>query len=141
MERGYWKPDNSETLLKCCGFFVKSSAIPVKDTKERWGIFLKQVSDESLKKRTSLKKVYKWEINSSERNIFIVLRDYFVDIVSEDVEDYIAIFILIPENCSTPKLAKANFDDYVEDLKEILVRLYPGSVKLRKSYRQLIDIG
>ena len=141
MPRGYWQPPNSENLIACEGYYIPFKALNIQDTEIRWNSFLEQVSNELQHKENSLKVKKEWKTVDGEQSRFVILSDNCVDIVAEESRGYYAIYVLIPENCLVPNLAKSQFWKYKLYLKNSLLKLYPGFIKQRKNYRQLIDIG
>ena len=141
MERGYWQPHKGEHLLACEGFYVSLDAFKVEDTEIRWNMFLERVSKELKNNEKSLKIKKDWIETSNGQSRFVLMCDNCVDIVAEETEGHYAIFVLIPENCMVPNLAKQYFWKYKSDLKQSLIKLFPGYVKQKKNYRKLIDIG
>ena len=141
MARGYWQPPNSENLIACEGYYIPFKALNIQDTEIRWNSFLEQVSNELQHKENSLKVKKEWKTVDGEQSRFVILSDNCVDIVAEESRGYYAIYVLIPENCLVPNLAKHYFWKYKLDLKKTLIELYPGNVKQRKNYRELVDIG
>lgn len=141
MARGYWLPENSENLLACNGFFVDEKAVAESDADKRWSVFLEQVSNELRSRQRTLQAKNKWQTSSNGATRFVVLSNNHIDVVAGESRGYYAIYILIPEDCKMPYTAKDAFWRYMLDLKQTLISLYPGCVKQRKNYRQLIDIG
>ena len=141
MARGYWQPPNSENLIACEGFYVSLEALKVEDTEIRWNKFLEQVSNELQNNEMPLKIKKVWKKIDGGQSRFVLMCDNCVDIVAEETKGYYAIYALIPEDCIVPNLAKAQFWKYKLYLKNSLLKLYPGFIKQRKNYRQLIDIG
>ena len=141
MARGYWLPPNSENLIAYEGFYVSSDALNIQDTEIRWNVFLEQVSNELQHKENSFKVKKEWKTVDGGQSRFVLMCDNCVDVVAEESRGYYAIYVLIPENCMVPNLAKSQFWKYKLYLKNSLLKLYPGFIKQRKNYRQLIDIG
>ena len=141
MGRGYWKPPNSDMLLACDGFFIHTDAVPENDSEKSWDLFLELVSSNLQKKMNWLKIKKEWKTVSGAQSRFVLMYDDHVDFVVEESRGYYAIFVLIPETCIYEKSAKKCFWKYRHDLRQTLTELFPGCVKYRKNYRQLIDIG
>lgn len=141
MARGYWQPPNRDKLKACEGFYVSLDAFKIEDTEIRWNMFLEQVSNELQNNGMHFKIKKSWKETADGQSRFVLMCDNCVDIVVEETKGHYAIFVLIPEDCIVPNLAKASFFRYMLYLKDSLLKLYPGSVKYRKNYRQLIDIG
>ena len=141
MGRGYWLPPNCEKLICCDGFFVDVKAIAETDAEKRWNMFLDQVAKELQQKEKSLKLKKEWKAVNNGCSRFVLLCDNCVDVIAEETKGYFAIYVIIPENCIVLNLAKNCFWKYKSDLKKTLIKLYPGNVKQRKNYRQLVDIG
>ena len=141
MGRGYWVPPNSKKLPACDGYYVNVNAIAETDIEKRWNTFLEQVSKGLQSKEKSLKIKKDWSVLDEGRGRFIVLFDSFVEVIAEEINDYFAIFVLIPEQCSEKAIAKRDFYRYLSNLRNTLTKLYPSFVYKRKNYRQLINIG
>lgn len=141
MARGYWQPPNRDKLKACDGFYVSLDAFKIEDTEIRWNTFLEQVSNEFQNNEMCLKIKKEWKETYDGQSRFVLMCDNCVDIVAEETKGHYAIYALIPEDCMVPNLAKAHFFKYMLYLKKALLKLYPGFVKFRKNYRQLIDIG
>lgn len=141
MARGYWQPPNCENLIACDGYFVDANAIPEMDEEKSWDSFLELVSKALLQKENTLKFKKEWKSVDREQSRFVLVCDNCVDVVAEETKGYYAIYVLVPEDCMVPNLAKQSFWKYKLSLKQTLIELFPGCVKARKNYRQLIDIG
>ena len=141
MGRGYWLPPNCENLLDYEGFYVSLDALNIQDTESCWNTFLEQVSNKLQHKENSLKIKKEWKTVDGRQRRFVILSDNCVEIVADESDEYYAIYVLIPEDCIVPNLAKQCFCKYKSDLRSTLIELYPGNVKQRKNYRQLVDIG
>ena len=141
MARGYWQPPNRDRLLACDGFFIHADAVPGKDPEKSWDLFLELVSSNLQKKMNWLKIKKEWKAVSGSQSRFVLMYDDHVDFVVEESRGYYAIFVLIPETCDYPKSAKKCFWEYRYNLRQTLTELFPGCVKYRKNYRQLVDIG
>lgn len=141
MARGYWQPPNSENLIACEGYYIPFNALNIEDTEMRWNSFLEQVSNELQHKENSLKVKKEWKTVDGGQSRFVILSDNCVDVVADESEEHYALYVIIPEDCMVPNLAKQLFWKYKSDLKNTLIELFPGNVKQRKNYRDLVDIG
>ena len=141
MERGYWVPPGAEKLAACDGFYVDSKVVYQRDAEKGWEHFLEQLCKKLFFYERSLVKLCEWRSNGSGIKRFVVVRNQYVDIIAEDIESYLAIYVLIPEDCSTPWYAKRSFPRYVSILKSVLTELYPGNVSKRLNSQHIQAVG
>lgn len=129
MERGYWQPPNADFLPACKGFFVTGKAVYTGPNIETdWERFLELLSSNLPRYIPSLKKVGKWQHKGVGQSRFVLLSDEYADIVVEDIDEYIAVFALIPEDCHHVKAATDRFFQYVSALRRLLTYAYPSCV-------------
>lgn len=141
MGRGYWLPPQSENLAACDGFYIDTKAVYIKDPDTDWPDFLDALSRQMIIKERTLRKVQRWKSCDAGQCRFVVLQNRSFDIIAEDVDDYIAVYVIIPEDCPTPGYAQRSFKRYVEMLKEVLTALYPGSVCKRVNSQRTKAVG
>lgn len=141
MGRGYWLPPQSENLAACDGFYIDSSAVYGNDQNAGWTEFLEKFSRRMIVKERTLRKIQRWHSYGAGQGRFIVLRNRSFDIIAEDVDDYIAVYVIIPEDCPTPGHALRSFKRYVEITQEVLTELYPGSIRKRVNSQKTKAVG
>lgn len=141
MGRGYWLPPQSENLAACDGFYVDSKAVYTMNPDAEWEAFLEKLAQRLIEKEHTLRKVQRWQSCDAGQCRFVVLQNRSFDIIAEDVDDYIAVYVIIPEDCPTPGYAKRSFGRYMELLKEVLTELYPGSVRKRVNSQRTKAVG
>ncbi len=56
---------------------------------------------------------------------FVILRNEEVEIIAEDDDEYVAVFVIIPEDCRNPEEIKQIFPRYVTLLRTALAEMYP----------------
>lgn len=141
MGRGYWLPPQSENLVAFDGFYVNSNAVYKADPDVDWQLFLERVGRRMLVKERSFCKVHRWKSCGTGQSRFVILQNRHVDIIAEDVDDYIAVYVIIPEDCASPGFAKRSFPRYVDMLQEVLTGLYPGNIRKRVNSQRTTAVG
>lgn len=141
MGRGYWLPPQSENLVAYDGFYVNSAAVYKNDPDTDWPLFLEQVSRRMIVKERTLRRVHQWKSCDAGQSRFVILQNRHVDIIAEDVDDYIAVYAIISEDCAAPGFAKRSFPRYVNMLQEVLVGLYPGNIRKRVNSQRTTAVG
>lgn len=131
IDRGYWIPPCSDQFPACDGFYVKSDAVFTETSEEEWDTFLNNVCKRMCYKEQSLHKVCAWKNYCTGQSLLLILQNRHVDIIAEALDDYIAIYILIPRDCAMPGMAKRSFSKYLNALRESLIELYPGKIRKR----------
>lgn len=141
MKRGYWLPANAEHLAGCDGFYVDSSAVYHGNMETCWDNFLDTLCQKMAAKKPTLQKYCGWKQYTGGRSGFVILYDRYVDLIVEDVEEYVAVYLIIPESCKTPGYAKRAFPGYFKALQEVLTELYPGTVRKRLNSQHTTLVG
>ncbi len=141
MGRGYWLPPRAEQLEACDGFYIDSRAVYTKDIEQSWSDLLERLCKKLLLKEKTLRRYCAWKSCEAGQSRFVILQNRYVDIVAEDADDYVAVYVLIPEDCENPGLAKRSFSRYLNLLRETLVELYPGSIRKRINSQHTKAVG
>ena len=124
MERGYWLPPGSERLAACDGFYIRSKAVyQCGDTERDWDAFLDGLIHCLTQREQSFRECRAWK-----QRRYVVVQNRHVQVIAEDVDDYVAVYVLIPEDCPAVHYAGRAFPRYLSLLRQILVGLYPGDV-------------
>lgn len=131
MGRGYWLPPKAEDLAAYDGFYIDSDAIYSGDTEKDWNRFLELLCKKLSFHEKTLRKQCAWKPCSAGQSRFVVLQNQHVDIIVEDVDDYVAVYAVIPEDCEFPGYAKRSFKRYISILQTVLTDLYPGKIRKR----------
>lgn len=140
MGRGYWLPPQSENLPACDGFYIDSQAA-YDDSSGDWEIFLDKLCNKIQLGERTLEKRCCWKPCTVGQSRFVVLQNHHVDIVVEDVDDYIAVYALIPEDCAMPDFAKKSFPRYINILHHTLTEMYPGKIRKRINSQHTKMVG
>ncbi|WP_077534351.1 hypothetical protein [Massiliimalia massiliensis] len=141
MERGYWLPPNYKNLFAYDGFYIDSRAVYTRNQDTDWEQFLGLLSKKMKYRKKSLIEQCEWKICGNGKFRFVVLEDQYVHVIAEDVEDYLAIYVIIPEDCKMPGHAKRAFSGYVNALKDVLIDLYAGKVRKRVNSQHTELVG
>ena len=64
-----------------------------------------------------------------------------VEVIAEDDDGYVAVFVIIPENCQEPEKIKRIFPRYVTLLRTALCELYPGYIRKRVNSQHIKTVG
>lgn len=147
MSRGYWLPDNHENLLCCAGFYIPANVInKTGDAAVDWEIFERSVCSALLEKDKTLNKYCSFRTRVTKPR-YVLARNSDVDIVAEQfegpriqnqaVEEYVAVYAIIPEDCGCPEKAECSFDHYLSILQDVLCAEYPGHVFERVNSRKI----
>lgn len=135
MGRGYWLPPKHECLKACDGYYIDSDAIyqsDQPDMEKDWNRFLERLCKRIMFQDQTLTKRCEWKPCDAGQSRFVVLQNQLVDIIVEDVDGYIAVYVIVPEDCKNPGYAARRiFPEYIYMLKRILVELYPGKIRKR----------
>lgn len=128
-KRGYWIPEGS---LAYEGFYVKTAAVyTTGNSTHDWETFLTGVGRGLLLKDKTLEIYCEYRLRR-----FVLARNSMVEIVVEQCDGlrddpatgYLAVFVIIPEDCEAPYRAEHFFNHDVEILKSTLFALYPHNV-------------
>ena len=141
MGRGYWLPPSYENLPAYDGFYIDSSAVYTDDPDQDWENLLHKICVKMAYHEKKLRTVCDWRTCSAGQSRFVVLQNRHVDIIAEDDDGYIAVYVIIPENCECPGFAKRSFPQYVSLLKSVLTDIYPGSIRKRVNSQHIKTVG
>lgn len=140
MGRGYWLPPAHENLFAYDGFYIDSNAVYKENPDQGWENLLYKLCVKMAYREKTLRKVCDWRTCGAGQSRFVVLQNRHVDIIAED-DGYIAVYVIIPEDCECPGFAKRSFPQYVSLLKAVLIDMYPGSVRKRVNSQHIITVG
>lgn len=147
--RGYWLPDGYENLAKYDGYYIKKEAIyKTKDDLFDWEKFIIEVASELIQKDHTLLPIADYR-HIAGHSRFVLVRNTEVVIIVEEFEGpkghkderYVAVFVIIPEDCAILKDEKRVFNRYVSQLLSVLSNTYPGHVYKRVDSRKLKMAG
>ena len=141
MGRGYWLPPRAKDLAACDGFYIDSGAVYTGELEQDWNRFLELLCKKLRFHERTLQRVCEWKPCAAGQSRFVVLQNRHVDIVCEDADDFVAVYVLIPEDCEAPGFAKRSFKRYLEILQTVLTDLYPGSVCKRINSQHVRPVG
>ena len=99
MGRGYWLPPSCETLAAYDGFYIDSSAVYTDNLEQGWNSLLNTLSVKMSYHDKTLKKTCCWKPCGAGQSRFVVLQNHHVDIIAEDADAYIAVYVVIPDDC------------------------------------------
>ena len=69
------------------------------------------------------------------------LKNEEVEIIAEDDDEYVAVFVIIPEDCRNPEEIKQIFPRYVTLLRTALAEMYPGHILKRINSQHAKAVG
>ena len=143
MGRGYWLPPNAKELAACDGYYIDLEAAydQAKSPSENWEHFLSICSQKLMEKDKSFQVVGDWKSSGNQRKRFVLLSSPRYDVVVEEVGCYLAVFLLIPEDCKQPGSAKRSFSTELKRLRHVLTNVYPGHVRHRIHSRETELVG
>ena len=128
MGRDYWLPPGYENLIAFDGLYVKSEVVYGEDINAGWERFLTDVSMKMQEKEGSFQGLFEWRSSGIGQSCFVMLQNTNAKIIAEDTGRYVAIYVIIPEECVNPLAAKRAFPRYCSLLKITLTELYPDAV-------------
>ena len=137
-------PPNCENLAAYDGFYVDYEAVyKTKGYRNDadWDIFISSLCKEFQKKFHTLQKLLKWKSSGFGQSRYVVLENADVQIIVDEEDAYIAVYVIIPETCEQIGLSKRRFAAYVKYLENTLVQLYPNSVRQRDNARSKRFVG
>ncbi|MEQ2441150.1 hypothetical protein [Solibaculum intestinale] len=143
MGRGYWLPPGAKALAACDGYYIDLDAAYDKALvlSENWERFLYICSQKLMEKDGTFHFVGDWKDAGDGRKRFVLAGSPRYDVVVEEDKGYLAVFLLIPEDCKQPGRAKRSFPTELEKIKQALTELYPGHVHRRIHSREIEPIG
>ena len=62
-------------------------------------------------------------------------------IIAEDDDEYVAVFVIIPEDCRSTEETKRIFPRYVTLLRTALAEMYPGHILKRINSQHIQIVG
>ena len=134
--RGYWLPPGYKKLSAYDGFFIKSDAVFLSDNPTKdWDCFLHKIKSAFLSTFTEFKVIQQWRTVADNQNIYVILDNGAVMLITDDADGYIAVY-LISTDKKTPDITP-----FRTALQHILCKYYPQSVYKRVSYRELKKIS
>ena len=90
---------------------------------------------------SSFQKRCAWTNKQAGRNRFVILKNEEVEIIAEDDDEYVAVFVIIPEDCRNPEEIKQIFPRYVTLLRTALAEMYPGHILKRINSQHAKAVG
>lgn len=141
MGRGYWLPPAHENLPAYDGFYIDSNAVYKENLDQDWENLLNKLCIKMAYHEKTLRRICDWRTCSAGQSRFVILQNRHVDIIAEDDDGYIAVYVIIPEDCECPGFAKRSFPQYVSLLKAVLIDMYPGSILKRINSQHTKAIG
>lgn len=128
MGRDYWLPSGYENLIASEGLYVKSEVVYGEDINKGWEQFLTNISLRLQEKEHSFQGLFEWRSSDMGQSRFVMLHNSNSEIIVEDTGRYVAVYVIIPEECANPLAAKRVFPRYCALLKKTLTELYPNAV-------------
>ena len=141
MERGYWLPPRAKHLSAYAGFYIDSETIYLEDMDSGWNRLLDGLCQKLTSYEPSFQKRCAWTNRQTGRNRFIILKNEEVEIIAEDDDEYVAVFVISPEDCRNPEEIKQIFPRYVTLLRTALAELYPGHILKRINSQHIKTVG
>lgn len=141
MGRGYWLPPSYENLAACDGFYIDAGAVYTDNPYDDWEKFINTLSFKLSYREKTLKKICAWKPCGAGQSRFVVLQNRHVDIIADDADGYVAVYVIIPEDCEHPGFAKRSFPQYLSLLQTVLTEMYPGSIRKRLNSQHTKAVG
>ena len=142
MGRGYWLPPGAENLYAYDGFYVDTAAVySDTDIESGWQRFLDNVCGGLTKRDVSYKKVCNWMPCDLGQSRFVLLESDYNQVIAEEADGYIAVYVIIPENKRPTAIAKRLLTVSVINLRDTLLKLYPGAISKRKNSQHIEKVG
>lgn len=141
MDRGYWLPPYADELPDYAGFYIDSEAVYPHDMESGWEKLLNGLCEKLAEYENSLQKQCAWAYCRTGRDRFILAQNQEVEVIAEDDDGYVAVFVIIPENCQEPEKIKRIFPRYVTLLRTALCELYPGYIRKRVNSQHIKTVG
>ena len=141
MGRGYWLPPNAESLLCCDGFYIDSEAVYKKGCEQGWDEFINHIARKLQLADNSFEKVCEWQSCDLGESRFVIAENQHIQLVADDACGYVAVYAIIPENCSKPAFAKRSFPKYLQMLNGIVTEKYKGNVYHRCNSSHIEQVG
>lgn len=141
MGRGYWLPPSCETLIAYDGFYIDSNAVYTDSLELGWNDFINTLCKKMSFYDKTLEKQCSWKSCGVGQSRFVILKNRHIDIIAEDVDDYIAVYAVIAEDCICPGFAKRSFPKYISILQTVLTNMYPGNIRKRINSQRTKAVG
>lgn len=141
MERGYWLPPRAKHLAAYAGFYIDSETVYQETMDSGWNRLLDGLCQKLTGYEPSFQKRCAWTPRQSGRRRFVILKNEEVEIIAEDDDGYVAVFVIIPEDCRNPEEIKPIFPRYVALLRMALAEMYPGHILKRINSQHIQIVG
>ena len=141
MERGYWLPPRAKYLAAYAGFYIDSETVYQANMDSGWNRLLDGLCQKMTGYEASFQKRCAWTPRQSGRRRFVILKNEEVEIIAEDDDGYVAVFVIIPEDCRNPEEIKQIFPRYVTLLRTALAEMYPGHILKRINSQHVKEVG
>ena len=141
MERGYWLPPRANHLAAYAGFYIDSDTVYQGNMDYGWNRLLDGLCQKMTSYEASFQKRCVWTNRQAGRNRFVILKNEEVEIIAEDDDEYVAVFVIIPEDCQNPEEIKRIFPRYVTLLRTALIEMYPGHILKRINSQHVKEVG
>ena len=142
MGRGFWLPPGAEHMLFCDGFYVDGSAVYTgKELSNDWQMFLNKVCAAMTDIDRSFQRRCDWVSCDLGQSRFVLLQNDLVEIIGEDADGYVAVYVTVPKTCKEKAAAKRIFPTVLGNLRAVLVKLYPGAVSRRLNSQHTERVG
>ena len=141
MERGFWLPPRAKHLAAYAGFYIDSETVYQENMDSGWNRLLDGLCRKITGYDASFQKRCVWTNLKIGRNRFVILKNEEVEIVAEDDDEYVAVFVIIPEDCRNTEETKQIFPRYVTLLRTALAELYPGHILKRINSQHVKEVG
>ena len=133
MERGYWLPPRAKHLAAYAGFYIDSETVYQANMDSGWNQLLDGLCQKLTNYESSFQKRCAWTNKQAGRNRFVILKNEEVEIIAEDDDEYVAVFVIIPEDCRNP--------EDVTLLRTALAEMYPGHILKRINSQHAKAVG
>lgn len=108
------------------GFYIDSETVYQANMDSGWNRLLDGLCQKLTNYESSFQKRCAWTNKQAGRNRFVILKNKEVEIIAEDDDEYVAVFVIIPEDCRNPEEIKQIFPRYVPCCRIGLGRDVPG---------------
>lgn len=141
MDRGYWLPPRANRLAAYAGFYIDSETVYQGDMDSGWNRLLDGLCQKLTRYESSFQRRCEWTCDRTYRNVFVILKNEEVEIIAEDDDEYVAVFVIIPEDCRNPEEIKPIFPRYVTLLRTALAEMYPCHILKRINSQHVKEVG
>ena len=137
MGRGYLVPNGAEDLVAFDCFYIDREAVYTGDNEyDDWSRFVEYCTEQLIIAVPSFHPVMTWTAHKTGQKRFVLVQNRYVDVTADEADDYVAVFVVIPEDCESPGQVKRTFSHYTEQLESVLKTKYPGRVTHRINSRE-----